>query len=226
MHLIALHQNASNNPLGISSKLDRVPFHPYFVFKDIVGFFLFFLALAVFVFFLPNTLGEPDNYIKADPLSTPSSIVPELYLLPFYAILRAIPNKLLGVVAMLASILILFAMPLLDNSRVRSTAFRPFMRFLFWLFVVNFLILMWIGGQHPEPPFIQLGQLCTGFYFSYFLLFVPLLGLIENTLLDLATYKDSNQNSPPPIGYPDWRVLVGYLLPLYPTFGRRGSSAL
>jgi ubiquinol-cytochrome c reductase cytochrome b subunit len=192
MHLIALHVNASNNPLGISSKLDRVPFHPYFTFKDLVGFFAFFLVLSIFVFFMPNAFGEPENYVPANPLQTPAAIVPEFYLLPFYAILRSIPNKLLGVVAMLASILILFAMPLLDISRVRSAGFRPLMRFLFWLFVVNFLVLMWIGSQHPEPPYVTLGQFCTGFYFAYFLLFLPLLGLIENSFFDLATDPSSS----------------------------------
>jgi len=170
MHLIALHQNASNNPMGVSSKLDRVPFYPYYVFKDLVGFFAFFLILSIFVFFFPNALGHPDNSIPANPMQTPISIVPEFYLLPFYAILRAIPNKLLGVVAMLASILILFLLPILESSRVRSSAFRPFMRLFFWLFVSNFLLLMWIGSQHPEPPYILLGQLCTAFYFSYFLI--------------------------------------------------------
>ena len=195
MHLIALHQNASNNPMGVSSKLDRVPFYPYYVFKDIVGFFVFFLILSIFVFFFPNVLGHPDNSIPANPMQTPISIVPEFYLLPFYAILRAIPNKLLGVVAMLASILILFLLPYLENSRVRSSAFRPFMRFFFWLFVINFLLLMWIGANHPEPPYILLGHLCTAFYFAYFLILVPLIGLIENTLSDLGTINTS-KNTP------------------------------
>jgi ubiquinol-cytochrome c reductase cytochrome b subunit len=195
MHLIALHQNASNNPMGVSSKLDRVPFYPYYVFKDLVGFFVFFLILSIFVFFFPNALGHPDNSIPANPMQTPISIVPEFYLLPFYAILRAIPNKLLGVVAMLAAILILFLLPYLESSRVRSSAFRPFMRFFFWLFVVNFLLLMWIGANHPEPPYILLGQLCTAFYFAYFLILVPLIGLIENTLSDLGTINTS-KNTP------------------------------
>nr|AGJ98081.1 apocytochrome b [Glomus sp. DAOM 240422] len=195
MHLIALHQNASNNPMGVSSKMDRVPFYPYYVFKDIVGFFVFFLILSIFVFFFPNALGHPDNSIPANPMQTPISIVPEFYLLPFYAILRAIPNKLLGVVAMLAAIFILFLLPYLESSRVRSSAFRPFMRIFFWLFVVNFLLLMWIGANHPEPPFILLGQLCTAFYFAYFLILVPLIGLIENTLSDLGTINPS-KNTP------------------------------
>jgi len=196
MHLIALHQHGSNNPLGVTSSLDRVPFYPYYIFKDLVGFFVFFLVLAFFVFFAPNAMGHPDNSIAANPMQTPISIVPEFYLLPFYAILRAIPSKLLGVVAMMASILILLLLPFLETSRVRSSAFRPFMRFFFWLFVANFLLLMWIGANHPEPPFIQLGQICTFFYFSFFLIFVPLIGFIENTFADLATLT-KHKNSPP-----------------------------
>jgi len=195
MHLIALHQNASNNPMGVSSKLDRVPFYPYYVFKDLVGLFAFFLILSIFVFFFPNAMGHPDNSIAANPMQTPISIVPEFYLLPFYAILRAIPSKLLGVVAMIASILILLLLPFLETSRVRSSAFRPFMRFFFWLFVANFLLLIWIGANHPEPPFIHLGQFCSAFYFTYFLIFVPLIGLIENTFADLATFT-KHKNSP------------------------------
>jgi|ERR1043165_7650706 ubiquinol-cytochrome c reductase cytochrome b subunit len=189
MHLIALHQHGSNNPLGVTSSLDRVPFYPYYVFKDIVGFFVFFFLLAFFVFFAPNAMGHPDNSIAANPMQTPISIVPEFYLLPFYAILRAIPSKLLGVVAMIASILILLLLPLLETSRIRSCAFRPFMRLAFWSFVTNFFLLMWIGSQHPEVPYIFLGQICTFFYFAYFLLFVPLLGVVENTLSDLATHS-------------------------------------
>jgi quinol-cytochrome oxidoreductase complex cytochrome b subunit len=201
IHLIALHQDASNNPMGVSSKLDRVPFYPYYVFKDLVGFFAFFLILSIFVFFFPNALGHPDNSIAANPMQTPISIVPEFYLLPFYAILRAIPQKLLGVVAMLGAILILFALPYLETSRIRSCAFRPFMRLAFWSFVSNFFLLMWIGANHPEPPFVTLGQICTFFYFSYFLVLVPLIGLIENTLSDLATFRTS-KNTPPPVTPP------------------------
>jgi len=189
MHLIALHQHGSNNPLGVTSSLDRVPFYPYYIFKDVVGFFVFFLVLAFFVFFAPNAMGHPDNSIAANPMQTPISIVPEFYLLPFYAILRAIPQKLLGVVAMLGAILILLALPYLETSRIRSCAFRPFMRLAFWSFVSNFFLLMWIGSQHPEVPYILLGQICTFFYFAYFLLFVPLLGVVENTLSDLATHS-------------------------------------
>ena len=141
MHLIALHEHGSNNPLGITSNVDRIRFHPYYTFKDLVGLFVFFFLFAYFVFFNPNFFGESDNYIPANPLVTPISIVPEFYLLPFYAILRSIPHKLLGVIGMVAAILILLATPFLDTSRIRSMQFRPIMKFFFWLFVANFLIL-------------------------------------------------------------------------------------
>jgi ubiquinol-cytochrome c reductase cytochrome b subunit len=186
MHLIALHTHGSNNPLGITGNLDRIPFHPYFTFKDLVTVLFFILALSFFIFYAPNALGHPDNYIMANPMQTPVSIVPEWYLLPYYAILRSIPNKLLGVIAMFASLLILLAMPILDTSRIRGSQFRPIMRFMFWVFSANFLILMWIGSQHPESPFLEIGQFATFLYFAWFLLIVPLTGIIENTLMDLS----------------------------------------
>jgi ubiquinol-cytochrome c reductase cytochrome b subunit len=195
MHLISLHEHASNNPLGISSKSDRVPLYPYFLFKDIVGFFAFFLVLSIFVFFFPNVLGHSDNYVMANPLSTPSSIVPEWYFLPFYAILRSIPSKLLGVLAMLGSILVLFLMPVLDTSRVRSSAFRPLFKLSFWFLVVDFFILMWLGGNHPEAPYVLIGQFATAFYFSWFLVIVPIIGIIENTLQDIATDSSTGSSS-------------------------------
>lgn len=187
MHLISLHEHGSNNPLGVSSNTDRIYFHPYYSFKDLVGVFVFFLVLGYFVFYIPNQLAHPDNYIPANPMVTPSSIVPESYFLPFYAILRAIPSKVGGVVAMFSAIFILFLLPILDTSRVRSSAFSPLRRLFFWLFVVNFLILLYVGGQHVEEPFITLSQLGTAFYFSYFLIILPLIGYIENTLMDLGT---------------------------------------
>lgn len=186
MHLIALHTHGSNNPLGITGNLDRIPFHPYFTFKDLVTVLFFILALSFFIFYAPNALGHPDNYIMANPMQTPVSIVPEWYLLPYYAILRSIPNKLLGVIAMFASLLILLAMPVLDTARIRGSQFRPIMRFMFWVFSANFLILMWIGSQHPESPFLEIGQFATFLYFAWFLLIVPLTGIIENTLMDLS----------------------------------------
>lgn len=185
-HLIALHVHGSNNPNGISSGGDRYAMHPYFTFKDLVTIFLFFLVLSVIVFFYPNLLGHSDNYIPANPMQTPASIVPEWYLLPFYAVLRSIPNKLLGVVAMFGSLLILLVLPLTDISRIRGCQFRPFMKLGFWFFVVDFIILMWIGSQHPETPYIEIGQFATAFYFMWFIVIVPVLGLIENSLTDVG----------------------------------------
>jgi len=141
-HLIALHVHGSNNPNGVSSNGDRYAMHPYFIFKDLVTIFIFFLLLSIIVFYYPNLLGHSDNYIPANPMSTPVSIVPEWYLLPFYAILRSIPNKLLGVIAMFGSLLILLILPLTDLSRIRGNQFRPAMKLAFWFFVVDFLILM------------------------------------------------------------------------------------
>jgi ubiquinol-cytochrome c reductase cytochrome b subunit len=158
MHLLALHEHGSSNPLGLSGNTDRLPFHPYFTFKDLVTIFLFLLVLGLMVFYAPNYLGHSDNYIPANPMQTPPSIVPEWYLLPFYAILRSIPNELLGVLAMFASLLILLAMPIVDTSRVRGSQFRPLMRWAFWLFVSNFFVLMYIGSQHVEEPFITVNS--------------------------------------------------------------------
>jgi len=189
-HLIALHEHGSNNPNGVTSHGDRIAMHPYFIFKDLVTIFAFFLVLSVIVFFYPNLLGHSDNYIPADPMVTPASIVPEWYLLPFYAILRSIPNKLLGVVAMFGSLLILLILPLTDLSRIRGNQFRPAMKLAFWFFVVDFIILMWIGSQHPESPYLEIGQIATAFYFAWFLIIVPLIGISENTLIDIATSNE------------------------------------
>src|SRR5688572_910019 len=191
-HLIALHVHSSNNPNGVTSSGDRYAMHPYFTFKDLVTIFAFFLILSVLVFFYPNLLGHSDNYIPADPMVTPPSIVPEWYLLPYYAILRSIPNKLLGVIAMFGSLLILLVLPLTDLSRIRGNQFRPAMKLAFWFFVVDFFILMWIGSQHPNTPYVEIGQIATAFYFSWFLIIIPLIGLSENTLLDIATNKNNN----------------------------------
>jgi ubiquinol-cytochrome c reductase cytochrome b subunit len=186
-HLIALDTHGSNNPNGISSNGDRYAIHPYYMFKDLITIFFFFLALSVLVFYYPNLLGHSDNYIEANPMSTPASIVPEWYLLPFYAILRSIPNKLLGVLAMFGSLLILLILPIVDVSRQRGNQFRPAMKVAFWLFMFNFFILMWIGSQHPNEPFVFIGQVSTFFYFAWFLVVVPVIGLVENTLIDIAT---------------------------------------
>ena len=186
-HLIALHVHGSSNPNGVTSNGDRYAMHPYFIFKDLVTIFAFFLVLSILVFFYPNLLGHSDNYIPADPMVTPASIVPEWYLLPYYAILRSIPNKLLGVLAMFGSLLILLILPLTDLSRIRGNQFRPAMKLAFWFFVVDFFILMWIGSQHPNSPYVEIGQVATAFYFAWFLVIVPFIGLSENTLIDVAT---------------------------------------
>jgi len=192
-HLMAIHVHGSNNPNGVSSNGDRYAIHPYFIFKDLVTIFLFFLVLSVIVFYYPNLLGHSDNYIPANPMSTPVSIVPEWYLLPYYAILRSIPNKLLGVIAMFGSLLILLILPITDISRIRGSQFRPAMKLAFWFFVVNFIILMWIGSQHPESPYLEIGQFATIFYFTWFLIIVPVIGLIENTIFDIATINNSKK---------------------------------
>lgn len=193
MHLMALHVHGSSNPLGVSSNVDKLAMHPYYIFKDLVTILLFFLRLAVIVFYLPNLLGHSDNYIPANPMQTPPSIVPEWYLLPFYAILRSIPNKLLGVVGMLGSLLILLRMPILDTARIRGNQFRPLGQFSFYFFVGVFFILMFVGRQHAEEPYITVGAVATGLYFGWFLVLVPLTGIIENTLMDIAT--DNNNNT-------------------------------
>ena len=186
MHLIALHDTAgSSNPLGVSGNYDRITFAPYYLFKDLITIFIFIFVLSLFVFFMPNYLGDSENYIMANPMQTPPAIVPEWYLLPFYAILRSIPNKLLGVIAMLMAILIILILPITDLGRSKGFQFRPISKFMFWIFVVNFLILMKLGACHVESPFIEFGQISTALYFSYFIFWVPMISLIENTLIDL-----------------------------------------
>lgn len=190
MHLIAFHDTAgSGNPLGIGGTYDRVTFAPYYIFKDLITIFLFFLVLSLFVFFMPNVLGDSDNYIMANPMQTPAAIVPEWYLLPFYAILRSIPNKLLGVIAMFSAILIILILPITDLGRSKGLQFRPISKLMFWVFVANFLILMQLGAKHVESPFIEFGQLSTALYFSYFLFIVPFSSLLENTLMEIRFMK-------------------------------------
>jgi ubiquinol-cytochrome c reductase cytochrome b subunit len=195
MHLIALHDSVgSGNPLGVSGNYDRLPFAPYFIFKDLITIFIFIFVLSVFVFFMPNVLGDCENYIMANPMQTPPAIVPEWYLLPFYAILRSIPNKLLGVIAMFSAILILLAMPFTDLSRSRGIQFRPLSKIVFYVFVSNFLILMILGAKHVESPFIEFGQISTVIFFLHFLVFVPLVSLLENSLIELANFDKRNKS--------------------------------
>jgi ubiquinol-cytochrome c reductase cytochrome b subunit len=187
MHLIALHDTSgSGNPLGISGNYDRLPFAPYFIFKDLITIFIFFIVLSTFVFFMPNMLGDSDNYVMANPMQTPPAIVPEWYLLPFYAILRSIPNKLLGVIAMFSALLALLVMPYSDLSKLRGIQFRPLSKIAFYIFVANFLVLFQLGAKHVESPFIEFGQISTVLYFAHFLIIVPFVTLLENSLMDLA----------------------------------------
>jgi len=195
MHLIVLHETAgSSNPLGVSGNYDRITFAPYYLFKDLITIFIFIFVLSLFVFFMPNYLGDSENYIMANPMQTPPAIVPEWYLLPFYAILRSIPNKLLGVIAMLMAILIILILPITDLGRSKGFQFRPLSKFMFWVFVVNFLILMKLGACHVESPFIELGQISTALYFSHFLIIIPMVSLIENTLVDLSFQTTNLKN--------------------------------
>lgn len=167
---MALHVNASNNPNGITSTSDRIRFHPYFTSKDLVGLFWYALILFSLVFFAPNILGDSDNAIPANPLVTPASIVPEWYFLPFYAILRSIPDKLFGVVAMGAALFILIPLSFIGTLNIRSNRYRPILSLFFWIFAANFLFLIWLGACHVEAPFILLGQISTFIYFSYFII--------------------------------------------------------
>ena len=179
---MALHVHGSSNPIGISGNMDRLPMHGYFVFKDLITVFVFILMFSLFVFYSPNTLGHSDNYIPANPMVTPPSIVPEWYLLPFYAILRSIPDKLGGVIAMFAALLILLILPITDRSVIRGNTFKILSKLSFYLFLFNFFLLINIGQLHVEVPFIELGQFATVYYFSYFLILVTVISSIENIL--------------------------------------------
>ena len=181
VHLWALHEHKSNNPLGIDIQgpQDTIPFHPYYTYKDLVGLGVFLLVLCGFVFYSPNYMGHPDNYIPANPLQTPPHIVPEWYFLPYYAILRAVPDKLGGVILMFGSILILFVVPWLDTSRVRSAKFRPIFRQLFWLFAIDCVVLGFAGAKQPEGLWLVIGRLATLYYFMHFIVLLPIVGWFE-----------------------------------------------
>jgi len=184
LHIAELHREGSNNPLGIHGKdVDKVTFYPYYYVKDFYFFWVFIFVFSYFVFLDPNVLGHPDNYIEANPMVTPAHIVPEWYFLPFYAILRSIPDKLGGVIAMVGGILINLLLPILNTSNIRSSFFRPLHKVIFWIFIANFLALGEIGELPVEDPFIQIGQACTLFYFAYYLIILPGLGLLERVLI-------------------------------------------
>jgi ubiquinol-cytochrome c reductase cytochrome b/c1 subunit len=181
LHLIALHRFGSNNPLGIDLKgpQDTLPFHPYFTIKDLFGLSVFLLIYCFFVFYAPNFLGNPDNYIPANPMQTPNHIVPEWYLLPYYAILRSVPNKLLGVILAFGSIFLMFIVPWLDTSPVRSARFRPIYKWVFWLLVIDVIALGWVGANPPEGIVVTVGQIATFYYFVHLLILFPLIGKLE-----------------------------------------------
>ncbi|MCU0888242.1 MAG: cytochrome b/b6 [Rubritepida sp.] len=184
LHVAALHITGSNNPLGIEPKgpQDTLPFHPYYTIKDSVGIVAYLALFAFLVFFMPNYLGHPDNYIPANPLVTPAHIVPEWYFLPFYAILRAVPDKLGGVVLMFGSIAILFVLPWLDTSSVRSMRFRPIARVALFVWTINFFVLTWVGAKPAEGIYVTICQISTVIYFAYFLVVLPALGKLERPL--------------------------------------------
>ena len=184
LHIWALHVPGNNNPIGIDIKKpskDTVPFHPYIVIKDGFALLMFMIVFAFFVFYTPNILGHADNYIEANPLVTPAHIVPEWYLLPFYAILRSVPDKLLGVIAMLSAILILAALPWLDTSKIRSAVFRPLYKQFYWILVADVLILGYVGAMPAEGLYLLVARIATAYYFLHFLVVLPILGFKERT---------------------------------------------
>nr|Q20FR8.1 RecName: Full=Cytochrome b; AltName: Full=Complex III subunit 3; AltName: Full=Complex III subunit III; AltName: Full=Cytochrome b-c1 complex subunit 3; AltName: Full=Ubiquinol-cytochrome-c reductase complex cytochrome b subunit [Lepilemur sahamalazensis]ABB80432.1 cytochrome b [Lepilemur sahamalazensis] len=183
IHLLFLHETGSNNPLGVPSNSDKIPFHPYYTTKDFLGLLLLILLLMTMALFYPDLLGDPDNYTPANPLNTPPHIKPEWYFLFAYAILRSIPNKLGGVMALILSILILVMFPFLQPNKQQTMMFRPLSQFLFWILVADLLTLTWIGGQPVEDPFINIGQMASMLYFSLMIFIMPTTCFIENKML-------------------------------------------
>ncbi len=193
LHIWALHVPGNNNPAGVNikSNKDTIPFHPYYTLKDGFALCLFLILFAAFVFFMPNVLGHSDNYIPANPLSTPAHIVPEWYLLPFYAILRAIPDKLGGVIAMFGALFVMFLLPWLDSCKTRSARFRPLYKQFFWIFVAVCLFLGYLGAKPAEGIYILLARICTVYYFAHFFVILPLLSKYETPLTLPKSISDS-----------------------------------
>jgi len=188
VHLSLLHREGSNNPLGINTNVETIPFYPYFYVKDLLSFFVLLAIFSFFLFFFPNALGHSDNYIPANPLVTPPHIVPEWYFLPFYAILRSIPDKLGGVVAMVSAIIALMFLPFINTSEVRSSKFRPIFGIFYWFLFFDFILLGWIGQNPVESPYIEIGMFATAFYFLFLLILIPVIGLIEKFLISYKTH--------------------------------------
>jgi ubiquinol-cytochrome c reductase cytochrome b subunit len=188
IHLILLHKDGSNSPIGSDTGVDDVPFYPYFFSKDAFALVCFLLVFSIFVLYFPNTLNHPDNYIPADTLQTPAHVVPEWYFLPYYAILRSIPHKAGGIIAMVGSILVLLIVPFINTSDVRNTTYRPIFKICFWLFIADFIILTWVGQKPVRDTFILVGQVGTLYYFTFFMILIPLVGTIESKLVH---YKPS-----------------------------------
>ncbi len=185
LHIWALHVPGNNNPIGIDIKKpskDTVPFHPYIVIKDVFALLMFMIVFAFFVFYSPNILGHADNYIEANPMVTPAHIVPEWYLLPFYAILRSVPDKLFGVIAMFAAIFVLVILPWLDTSKIRSAVFRPLYKQFYWILVIDVLILGYVGAMPAEGLYLLVARVATAYYFIHFLIVLPILGHKEKTI--------------------------------------------
>ena len=195
VHLSLLHKDGSNNPLGSGTNVDTISFYPYFYTKDLFSFLILVTLFSFFVVYFPNALGHADNYIPANPLSTPAHIVPEWYFLPFYAILRSIPDKLGGVVAMIGAILILLLLPFINTSKIRSSKFRPIFSVAYWFFAANFLLLGWIGQKPVESPYIEVGMFSTAFYFIFLLVLVPAIGVLESYLAEFTSEENDGHHS-------------------------------
>jgi quinol-cytochrome oxidoreductase complex cytochrome b subunit len=184
IHLALLHKEGSNNPIGSDTGIDDIPFYPYFFAKDLFAFFCFMFFFAFFVFYFPNVLNHPDNCIPADPLKTPAHVVPEWYFLPFYAILRSIPHKAGGIAAMGGSIIVLFLLPFIYSSEIRNTTYRPLFKFFYWIFVTDFIMLMWLGQKPVKDTYVIAGQIATVYYFLFFTLGISLIGKLESKLVN------------------------------------------